>query len=277
VAAWAIRRSAELCSVRDYEIVIVHNGPDDPPQTGPHVRVVIDDWAMPVFNRSRLINLGIAAAGRIACPHRIDRSMQERWPLGLKTTLRPDRKATSEDVLTVLDADAIVGPRWFEGARQLRDANLIRICYRVRWLTPAEQRALVTAWPPPPGLLDRLFASADLFPSIPDTFGSGELAVLPDSATGRIYGNSQLSICRGALGDLRFDETFVGWGSEDLDFNRRLVTRHGPDYRAMLDVRGNRSICFLPHRYDLEWRNDAQASANHARYLAGASEVPGSV
>ena len=269
LAAWSIRRSAAICGERDYEIVVVHNGNDDPPPTAPHLRVIFDDWPMPIFNRSRLINLGIAAAGVVAHPDQIDRSMQERWPPAIESASRPDRQVIADDVLTILDADAVVGPRWFEGARQLRRTSLVRVCYRVRCLTPAAQRVFASSWPPPTGLVDRLFASAHLFPPVPDTFGSGEIAALTGSAIGRIYGNSQLSIRRGALGNLRFDESFVGWGSEDLDFNRRLVAHHGPDYRALLDTRGNRSIFFLPHPYDLTWRNNAQASANYTRYLAG--------
>ena len=274
LALWSIRRSATICRASPYEIVVVHNGPDDPPRTGPNLRVIVDDCPMPIFNRSRLINLGIAAAGTVARPDQIREGMQERWPRYDGVALSPDRQATDDDVLTVLDADAVVGPRWFDGARHLRRRSLIRICYRVRWLTSAGAGLLASDWPPPNGLHDRLFALSDIFPPVADTFGSGEITTVPTSTIGRIHGNSQLSIRRGSLGDLRFDEGFVGWGSEDMDFNRRLVARHGPDYSALLDTRGSRSILFLPHAYDASWRNDSQAAANYDRYLAGTGRMP---
>ncbi len=249
---WSIGRSAELCGVRDYEIVIVDNGSDHPPEPGGPVRVVHDTTDMPVFSRAILNNRGIDAAGTV------DRDGRPRPP-------RPD------DVLTFQDADALVGTKWMLGAERLADQALTKVCYRVRKIRQETAEVLSSLWPPPDGLIKQLFRSWEIFSVMAETLGDGTARVYPASTAGRVYGNSMFSIRRGALGDVRYDEGFVGYGSEDLDLNRRIVRAHGQSYRAALDVSPEFGHFLLMHDYEPEYYTQEYVDANHQRFVDAAT------
>jgi hypothetical protein len=98
----SIIRSAEHCGIVDYEIVVVENWSDIPPEPGPHVRVVVHPGDMPVFNKSALMNLGI--------------------------------ESSDSELVSIVDADAIVGAKWMRAAEIA--AAYTKVCYRV-WNAPA--------------------------------------------------------------------------------------------------------------------------------------------
>lgn len=109
----SIYRSAERCSVTDYEVVVVDDGSDHltPWVLEPPVRVVRNRDRTHLFNRARLLNHAIAEA--------------------------------RGDVLSFLDCDVVVGRRWMDCARLAPDYH--RICYRVRYLRPYPSKRILAA------------------------------------------------------------------------------------------------------------------------------------
>lgn len=261
---WSIARSAEHCGVDDYEVVVVDNGSEDPPHCRdcPRVRWVYDDSDMPVFNKSRLFNRAIEEA--------------------------------RGDVLTFLDCDALVGAEWMRGVEVLQDPGITRLCYRVRrvpklWgdvvrLTEPREVQLLGAryrrrtvyllgsvpdsLPP---IVTALFRQYDRFPLAWEAWRHHDRnRYEPDY---QVWGNSQFSMTREALGDLRYDERFEGKGFEDIDFLRQIEERYGDDYRGHMDMRPERNLLHLTHDYNEDdWGSNDFQVKNCDLYKANRGE-----
>lgn len=185
--AESIEHSAYLCGIDAYQIVVVNNGPIllSGDFTGIENRVLVhDNSRMPMFNKPLLQNLGIVYA-------------------------------ENADVLSFLDADAIVGPHWMDNAKRLlEDPSLTKLCYRVRYL---------------PIGIEPDWLRYDEYPLAKEGYGRPEHFAFCE---GPIFGNSQFSIRREVLGETRFNTEYVGRGHEDLWMNRELWMRDPAAYRA---------------------------------------------
>ena len=235
----SIERSAASLglSTTDFEVVIAHAGRHAEistgiPQWGFIGELVCHEAPMPVFNKSKLLNLGIEAA--------------------------------EGDVLTFLDADMIVGPRWLEGVDLLgrdllTERRLSRLCYRVRnappGVAPADEMFAEPAW-------SRLERGYEAYgnPGFNATAGQEPPNQEP-------WGNSQFSIPREVLGDLRFDEGYEGRGFEDLDFLYRLWGRDKRGYHAALLTDGPHALLHQAHGHAADWKTDEIVSRNLRRFL----------
>ncbi len=181
------------------EIVVVDNGSDTAPAGEWPVRVIQDAADMPAFNKSRLLNIGLDAA--------------------------------RGEVVTIMDADAIVAPRWEQWA-VANALNFTKVCHRV-WKIPECWPRGACAWQAAFAQADRLtlafeaYTRPDLNRQPPEINGCSRYA-------GQVHGNSQFTARREMIGDLRFDESFVGRGFEDLEFNWRFWARHGREYCAVI-------------------------------------------
>jgi glycosyltransferase involved in cell wall biosynthesis len=242
--------------IDDFEVLVLDNGSQDLPavmraavsaELDGRVSVRVDKDAMPVFNKSRLYNLGIEAA--------------------------------AGDVLTFLDADAIVGRRFLEGAAVLADPALTRCCYRVRYLSLADAaplRLLEKAQSRDSGL-DALFGRYNAQQDGYDVFQLGyEAYGVHDRSVpnGEPWGNSQFSIRRDALGDLRFDEGFWGHGMEDLDLLMRIEAHCGDRYRGHIWTDGEHALFHQVHASNA-WRSSEYTFPNAERYRAKRKELLG--
>ena len=262
VCVWSILRAATRMCIEDVEIIVVDNGSDSLPSgdvfEARGVRILQDTSEMPIFNKGACYNRGIdAAAG---------------------------------DVLTFLDADAVVGPEWLSGAAALADPRLTRLCYRVRYVDAETSRALAAASEEDQPRVDDLFSRYDRLRLAYEAYGdpdgnfpmhrqrrkagnrywSGRLAddgrhTLTDGRDNP-HGNSQFSIRRDVLGDIRYDEAYVGRGFGDLDINRRIAAAHGRAYRGGIDYRPARCLLHLTHAYEPTWRTSQTHRANRTRY-----------
>ena len=261
ICVWSILRSAAATGMADVEIIVVDNGSIDPPAGGvfadPKVRIIVDDSEMPLFNKGVCYNRGIETA--------------------------------RGEVLTFLDADAIVGVYWLAGAEALTDERLTRLCYRVRYVDAETSRRLVD-WPVDELCVTDLFGRYDRlrlayeaygdpdanFPlhrqhrKIGNRYWAGELSdsgphTLTDGRDNP-HGNSQFSIRRAALREIRYDEAYVGRGFGDLDINRRIAAAHGEAYRGGIDYRPTRSLLHLTHPYEPTWRTSQTHRNNRLRY-----------
>lgn len=199
----AIRHSAKVCGVEDYEIRVV-DGNNPPVELGPNE-------PMPYW-KAHYLNLGI--------------------------------DHTDSRFVTFLDADAVVGPRFMENVMRLEDDTLTKLAYRVRYAPFATNEH---EW------ADR-FETYETWPLAYEAYGQADQDRSDNLAqcNGEIrpaFGNSQFSIRRDVLGDLRFDERYIGRGWEDLDMNRSIAERYGDRYRCEMVTDGPHAMFHIKHRH----------------------------
>ena len=242
---WALWRSATLCrQEKELEICLVREAGDSHCATPPCGDVVQVDRQGRYFNKCRLQNIGI--------------------------------QESHGDVLTFLDADSIVGPRFLETGPLLLQpeyARVTKFCYRVRYLPPAalqqlnactgdqDKEALVGLWFNKWLYFDRAF----------EGYGQAETNV-PDNRVdpqAPVFGNSDFSIRRDVLGDLRFDEQYVGRGYEDVEMNRRIWRHYGQQYKALIMTDADHGVFQIRNPYQGEvWGPGEQNSRNQQRYAS---------
>ena len=218
----SIRASAAVTGQK-YEIIVADNGSATIPAGAIDREIIIDRSPMELFNKPRLLNLGIAAAGG--------------------------------DILSFLDADAIVGAKWLWGARAARRRHLTMVCYRVRYLTPAEP----VDW----SLYEKKWKGYEAYNT--PTYNPVEP---PARRPGLwVFGNSQFTIARDKLADLRFDEGYAGRGCEDLDMMFQVWIRHKPEYRAMIWTKAPFAILCRRHEYEEGWKDRNASARNWALFI----------
>lgn len=236
---WSIERSARECEVDDYEVVVVDNCSKIPVKLPVgHARVFGHGHPVNPFNKPLLQNIGIS------------------WSRG--------------EILTFLDADAIVPKRWFDcGLSLLRlGSNAVtKLCYRVRSLPPEALGGLQDAGEARGELIDEWFDNYDVYPKAFE--GYGEPHTNGDEGT-PVFGNSQFSILRKCLGTLRFNEEYRGRGYEDLWLNRELWRRDKENYRAEIVTAEDYALLHLtqPGGGSGEWGAGKYNDANYKRYFA---------
>ena len=245
----SLAESARVTGVQDYEALIVDqcSGDSGTALAGVDVKARLVSVSPPTdggFNKCRLLNAGI--------------------------------ELSDGEVLSFLDADAIIGPRWLEGVGAILESQrLTRLCYRVREL--------------PETILDEMEAAAawrDVYRRVFNCYDSGgwakkyeaytapeygvwEEANLPDNVGPHVFGNSQFSIRRDVLGDLRYDaDKYPQASYEDLDFIRRIARRYGKHYRAMILRNAAHAMFHIKSERELDWHDKEQAARQKERYLA---------
>ncbi len=247
---WSIARSIEAVGVRHVEVLVVEHGSDvKPTATDRRVRVIVDERPMPAgtittrigtvkhyenaFCKSRLLNLGIEQA--------------------------------QGDVITILDADAVVGLMWASGATLLSRVNIHRVCYRVRYIEKGEVAGLLNAEVDRDEEFNRLFRQYDRHCLAWEAYGHPAKNAFDSHA--QPWGNSQFSMRRSDIGDLRFDERYIGKGLEDIDFNRQVYEKLGVAFRGVIFTQPDYAMFHLRHDYDQDrWSDPAFQIANCDRY-----------
>lgn len=216
------------------EIVIVDAGSDRPIQgNGAGIRVVHYTSPMPIFNKSILLNAGIDAA--------------------------------RGDILTFLDCDALVGPRFFEGVELIDWSRTHRLAYRVRYLDRQASHAVLAGGDPA-----YYFATYDRHRLGFEAYGRPDQnrPPRPTETAAQAWGNSQCSIPRKVLAGLRFDEHFRGRGFEDIAFSRNLHIRLGEAFRGRILTDPDHALLHLTHDYESDWSSPELLSANLDHYRA---------
>ena len=226
----SLYRAAQQCDPGEWEVVVVDSGSETPPQPCDGVSVVRDLQPPAMFNKCRALNLAIEAA--------------------------------TGDVLTFLDADAVVGPLFLEGWRPLSDAALSRVCYRVRYIdADTLSRDLEGIF----RTYNNQNDGKDLFSRGYEAYGRHKRLQPPVSEKHQPWGNSQFSIRRETLGDLRWDEAYISHGFEDQDFMAQLEAKLGGSYRAHIWTDGAHAMFHLNHEPGA-WRDRNLSDFNHERY-----------
>lgn len=225
-------------------MLVVDGGSTPPVLDEPYVRVVRVALPDKNFNKCLLLNRGIEEA--------------------------------KGDLLTFLDADAIVGSSWLVGAETLLDnPTLTRLCYRVKileqkWLDKLSEAAAKNSFDVG---VDYVFARFDSpeYRRAHEGYGKPELdwGVPDDNADPKqIFGNSQFSIRRDVLGDLRCDEIhYPKRGFEDLAFIRDIADRYGDQYRGRLVRKPERAMFHIENVSEPEWYDQGSNFAQQQYYV----------
>jgi len=243
---WALDRSARRCGISDWEVVVVDCGSREKPSGGGGtMRVIVDPEAPAEFNKSRAYNLAIDAA--------------------------------RGDVVTFLDADAIVASRFLDVATVLAtDASVDRCCYRVRYL-PGMEAIHIQVAEDRDAYVDELFSEYESYRKAVEFYGRHDR---PDSTVPanrrpfmQAWGNSQFSVRRADLAGLRFDEE-IGWGMEDMDFNMQLEARFGDGYRGVIATDSEHAMLHLEHP-ERAWREDRRLAPKIRMYRDNRKRIAG--
>lgn len=203
---WSIYRSAQRCEIpaNEWRVWVIDCGSETSPLPSKQVSVCLCPPPPPgrLFNKPLALNVGIELA------------------------LKHDKA----DVLTFLDADAIVGLRWLENTQTPWDAT--RLCYRVRKIPKARFQEFYDS-----ALKGDGAVVADAFEHYNGYSRAFEAyrQVEHNADTGLpVFGNSQFSIRADVLGDLRFNESLEGRGFEDLWLIREIWRKYGDAYRGIV-------------------------------------------
>ena len=231
VCLWSLYRSAAACGITDVEVIIAHVGHVPPVAETVGCTILLDHDHPATFNKARLHNLAIEAA--------------------------------SGDVLTFLDCDALVNRHFCDGIAALTNPRIIRLCYRVRLLPATMLRTLLDTHNRN-DLVDSVFAAYDTFTLGYEAYGTTLSTVRSDGM--HPIGNSQFSIRREVLCDMRFDEQYVGHGMEDLDMAEQIMRRYGANYKAAIVTDAEHAMFHLQHTYTADWRTDEMEMANMRRF-----------
>lgn len=243
---WSLERSHSLSGLRlaDVEVVVVSDSmPSIPGWLGLPVNHLVAKHGR-YFNKPLALNVGI--------------------------------EHSSGDVLTFLDADSIVGPRFLETGLWLLQpeyAPVTKLCYRVRQLPGVALQLLDSAVDPveKEHVIAHWFCKANSYPPAFEGYGSAEpwdkrKGPRPDKP---VFGNSQFSIRRDVLGDLRFDEEYAGRGFEDCEMNRRIARHYGDKYNAVMVTDPDHTMFHIANPNQGEvWGPGEQNSLNAKRYFS---------
>lgn len=159
--------------------------------------------------------------------------------------------ATGE-IITFLDADAIVGARFLIGVELLAASNLTMLFYRVRSLPEGAE----ADW--------AHYNDSTKYPIVHEAYNDPEDGTARPSAL--VFGNSQFSITREKLGNLRWDEEYIGRGFEDLAMIRSIYRAHGPNYSAAIMTEPDYAMFHRAHPFSPGFAPDGWNERNAKRY-----------
>lgn len=251
---WSIHRSAVVCEVREYEVVIADSG-SAYPLTDELIRFCEDDQNG-LFGDSSGTTVHLRALTDPAPPRVFSK------PRALNQAI----DAARGDILTFLDADAIVGRLFMETPAQLdADAALVRVNYRVRYL-PATKLWPIQRASNREIYVAKLFATYDEQPIGWEAYRNHYQNVWSPSE--QPWGNSQFTIRRQDLRGARPDEAYFGRGQEDMDFNCQIEAAWDEAYRGVIYTDPDHAMFHLQHEYERGWNSDRLKYENNQRYRA---------
>ena len=195
---------------------------------------------------------------------------QEPPPFWKTRLLNIGIEVAEGDVLTFLDADAIVGPGFMECAGVLgATSGLTLLSYRVRYM-PATYYCMATQGSAAIPL--RVWSHFNhtgpdgkyLYRKAHEAYGAPDRGYSEPCVP--IFGNSQFSIRRNVLGALRFDESYFGRGLEDLDMMRSIHSHYGDQYQAAIVTAGSHAMFHVKHDFSPGYGQDRWSQRNERRY-----------
>ena len=227
VCVRSIRLSAKECGGTDYEILIVSGDLSNGYPSG--CRGIVLPELPAKFNKPALNNMGV--------------------------------EESRGDTLSFLDADVIVGKRFFDTLADLSDPTLTKVCYRVKELPQDKTREHFCD----DSSIGAAFGIYDSLPHKAEAYGKPHLTKAKVSDTVPVYGNSQFSITREKLGAMRWRKDCLDGRIEDIIFNLDLAAAHGASYRAKIFTDADHALLTFHHPRSPVW-NRNQTENNHKKY-----------
>ena len=166
-------------------------------------------------------------------------------------------EAAKGAVLTFLDADAIVGSCFMQGVQWLQASSLTKLCYRVRYIRPKD----TLNWADYDDYTLAFEAYGDPMNNLAEKHQKGPI----DFDAAPVFGNSQFSITRRMMDDLRWDEEYVGRGFEDVAMNRAIWRKY-PGYTAAIMRHPAYAMLHMWHLYSPGYGPGLLNDANCERY-----------
>jgi len=224
----SINCAFRLAENDEYEIVVMC-GNDIGPQID-SVRYVESVPPQKTFNKPALLNQGI--------------------------------KVSRGNTISFLDADVMVGVDFSQTLKALDQPSLTKVCYRLRYLpahkTPADHQSCRN--------VEMAFDNYEAMPLRIESYGQPHLTYYKPAPAGlAIFGNSQFSITRKNLGDVRYRETCENGRASDLVFNLDLAVSHGEKYKARIFTDAAHSLLTFRHPRSTAW-NRKQFGINLETY-----------
>lgn len=236
-----IHESARTTNVKDYEVLLVDAGSLVEPAGPARGKVIQLGRTGKLFNKPRCLNAGLDEA--------------------------------RGEMITFLDGDMLVGRRWMEAAplHLFGPDPPHRLCYRVRRLrvdqNHAENQDVILnmlehtySWAQ---MVDSWFSSYDSYSIGWEAYASPDLN--DPHGTGAVFGNSQWSIRRDVLGDLRFNEEMDGAGFEDLWMVRQVLETYDGLYRGKILTDADHALLHIDHPRPMEPSSDWCTSGSNKR------------
>lgn len=256
---WSIQHSARICDWPSYEVIIVNEGPstelDDLARRSLSIRVVEVTARPGPLCKTRLLNVGI--------------------------------EASSGEILSFVDADMLVGPKWMGSPRVFTEIGgeviPTKISYRVWALPEKESEALwkerLSDWEYERwlmGWLRKCQLCPATFQRLFEAYGKAEDSVRPwrelPPFGSNVIGNSQFTILRRVLGDLRFNEEYVGRGFEDIWMMREIQRKYRENYCGLILTEPWRAMLHIEHeeqsKKETDWNDEKLNRQNRDRYVA---------
>jgi hypothetical protein len=269
---WALGQSARACELtpHDVEVLVVDTRSDDLPEIsgyGCRTRLVFD----PSLLASVTITHDHGGGQTSTTSHRVYCK-----PAALNVGL----DAAKGELLTFLDADSIVGPRFFGAWDELAPLEITKLAYRVKRIDDKGVKLLEKK-----GSLSlvetrerwgHLSLATEIYVTPGNDIAIGNVRGVPEEFKvrdpNRVIGNSQFTIPRENLRGRRWNEDYVGAGYEDLDMLRGIYRDyggHGGDYRAEIALDPDYAIMQIPtpDNNQPDWRPPGLSAMNVRRYF----------
>lgn len=157
------------------------------------------------------------------------------------------------EYVTILDVDCLMPQDFLQSIERMIWTHApTKIAHHVRWLDPAASDAIRKDGL---GIMDTtVFRKLDRYNRYTEEYEN------------RLTGCSQQTIKGDAFSELNgFDERYIGYGHEDVDFNIRAFDLFGPP--VFHDSAGN-ELVHLWHTRSDEWHNDQTDKGNRALFEA---------
>lgn len=273
---WALNESYKACGLGrdDVEVVVVDTRSDKVPSICGGVsrtQLVYD------HNTLKTVKITHEHPGKV--------STTTTHKVYCKTAaLNVGMDAANGELLTFLDADMLVGPRFLHAWLDGEPPEITKLAYRVRRIDDAGMKLLAEKGPGAQAEIRKRWGHFSLATEIYVTpeesdIARGQVKCAPPNEKDpgpadprRIIGNSQFTIPRANLGDRRWNEDYIGAGSEDLEMLRGIWDDHdgwNGGHQAVLATEADYGILMLPtvDNGQPDWRPPGLGEMNRRRYF----------
>lgn len=269
---WALNESYKACGLGrdDVEVVVVDTRSDEVPEVcGGVSRTQL------VYDHNTLKTV------KIIHKHPGGTSSTTTHQVYCKTAaLNVGMDAANGELLTFLDADAIVGPKFLNAWKDRCALGWpcccppTKLAYQIRQIDDKGVALLRTEGPQSSVETRKrwghLSTTTEIYVTPGNDIAIGNIPCVPEEYDSRlVIGNSHFTIPWENLRGRRWNEDYIGAVSEDLDMLRGIYLDHGDDYRAQICRHPDYAILGIPtvDNGQPDWRPPGLGEMNRKRYF----------